>query len=131
VLWQLPARQAVVVVTTHLIDLHPFLAPPLSLNRKMHWAKEERIKADLRTLVRARCRIPATDHIHVWLRWQPRVKRNRDGDNPTPTIKPCVDQLVKCGVVVDDTTEHVTHKPLELLPACKDQARLWLVVEAP
>lgn len=116
-------------MTLHLIELAPFIAPPLSLNRRLHWGEENRIKRDLRLLVRTRCNIPPTDHINVWLRWQPRYRRNRDGDNPTPTIKPCVDELVSRGVVPDDTTAHVTHRPLELLPVCKDAGRLWLVVE--
>jgi crossover junction endodeoxyribonuclease RusA len=118
-------------MSRYMIELSPvFTTPPLSLNRKMHWAKENRIKADLRTLVRARCHIPPAQHIDVWLRWQPRVKRNRDGDNPMPTVKPCVDQLVAQGVVPDDTTQHVTHRPLELLEASRDRTvGLWLMVE--
>jgi len=114
----------------HYIDLEPFHRPPLSLNRKLHWAAEKRIKDDLRWLIRARCTIPKSDHIDVWLKWQPKVKRNRDGDNPSgPTLKPIVDELVRLGVVPDDTTEHVTHQPLELMPADRSGGRLWLVVD--
>lgn len=117
-------------MSIHAIDLHPFTAPPLSLNKRTHWAAEDRIKKDLRWLIRARCHdIGKHDHIDVWLRWQPKVKRNRDGDNPIATVKPCVDELVRCGIVPDDTTEHVTHKPLELLDADRYGGKLWLCVE--
>lgn len=123
----------------HTIELTPWSSPPLHLNQRLHWAKESRIKRDVMDLVNIRARHPSAmftkrpyDAVTVWLRWEPKVVRRRDGDNPMATMKACVDGLVKAGVISDDTTEHVTHAPLELLPANRTLAkgRLWLCVEA-
>lgn len=120
----------------YIISLEPWGSPPLSLNKRLHWAREARLKKDIGLLVKSRAlrgHIPPSDHIDVWLRWQPKTKRRRDGDNVYPTIKAAVDGLVAAGIVPDDHTGHVTHRPLEILPREKGQtiSRLWLCIHIP
>lgn len=87
----------------------PYDRPPLSLNREMHWAKrrqaERQIMDDVQWLARQQ-KLPrgkdALRRIHVRLVWTPSVKRTRDTDNPTPTLKKVIDGLVRYGLVMDD-----------------------------
>jgi hypothetical protein len=120
-------------MTRHLIELTPpWEKPPLSLNGREHWRVSSRVKAELKMIVANRARgIGPYGHIVVHLRWQPVVRRRRDGDNPSPTVKACVDGLVARGVVPDDTTDYVTHGPLHIIARAPGQTagRLWLVID--
>ena len=106
-------------------------SPPLSLNKKMHWAKERKerldLQADVAWLLKAH-KVPAMDHCWVWLEWFPAVVRRRDSDNPEPTRKACVDQLVRSGLLEDDTSEFVTRPENVIHEARKGIGRLVLVV---
>lgn len=106
--------------------------PPLSLNRRLHWAAEKRIhdqlQADVAWLLKAK-KIPAMDRCAVWLDWTPRVTRRRDTDNVESTRKCCVDQLVKSGLVEDDTAEFVDRPENVINPASHLAPSLLLVIE--
>lgn len=111
------------------LDL-PYSSPPLSLNRRLHWAVEQRIRKqlihDVTWLARAR-RVPTgLERIIVTLHWRPGVVRRRDTDNPAPTIKAAIDALVTLGVVVDDDSAHVWSGCV-VHPVGKP-ARLWLTI---
>lgn len=118
---------------TWTIPLDPFTKPPLTLNEKLHWARANARKNDLIENVFWRAKqqkIPTVDKIAVTLHWLPRVERRRDGDNPFPTIKACVDGLVKAGVVVDDDHTRVVHRGVvfhEIGEKCL--SNLWLEIE--
>lgn len=89
----------------------PYDRPPLSLNKSMHWAKQRKIERqimdDVQWLARFAKLPKGLEHVRVELIWQPSIKRTRDTDNPTPTLKKVIDGLVKYGLVVDDDVSHV------------------------
>lgn len=92
--------------------LLPYDAPPLSLNKRMHHHKEaawkRQIKDDVGWLARA-AKLPKNQlhRVLIQLVWTPSVKRSRDTDNPTTTLKPCIDALVIYGLVPDDNRDVV------------------------
>lgn len=91
----------------------PYSSPPLSLNSRMHHMKEaaerRQILSDVGWLARAKHLPKHLDRIHVVLVWRPKQIRRRDSDNPAPTVKACIDALVRYDLVVDDDARHVTH----------------------
>ncbi len=90
----------------------PYERPPLSLNSRMHYRKEaqwkRQIKDDVQWLARLH-RLPKNDlrRVLIQLVWTPSVKRPRDTDNPTATLKPAIDGLVAYGLVPDDNKDIV------------------------
>jgi crossover junction endodeoxyribonuclease RusA len=102
----------------------PYDKPPLTLNQRLHWRAEARIKhqvrADVTTLV-TNARIPACHAIHVQLVYVPRDHRIRDCDNLVATLKPCIDAIRACDVVPDDSPQYVTWgMPIITAPDSKD-----------
>lgn len=83
---------------------------PMSLNDRQHFHAKARETAEwvkaTRQLVK-HARIPACERIQVELHWIPSTNRRRDPDNPVAAYKPCVDALVREGVITDDTAEQV------------------------
>lgn len=113
----------------------PYTSPPLSLNRHTHHMKEARlrdqVKSDVGWLVRA-AKVPkGLDRIHVTLLWHPKHPGTRDTDNPSPTLKPAIDALVKYGVVSDDNHLHVSSS-VEIADTPADRTGwkhgMWLVI---
>lgn len=110
---------------------------PLSLNDRTHRMARAQLTAEwvgeVVTLVKAE-RIPRLQRIHVRLEAHPPIRRRRDRDNLAATLKPCIDGLVRAGVVPDDTPDRVVaelptvHPPAELEPAWKRRWRWHLVV---
>lgn len=90
----------------------PYPAPPLTLNTsvRMSWRKrhalEEQIRTDVQWLVKA-AKIPRLTAVTIELVFYPKDGRVRDADNTTATLKPCLDGLVKAGVLDDDNSRHV------------------------
>lgn len=123
-------------MTRELLDVEidlPYLKPPLSLNQRMHWAPKRERVAQLRSdAIRLALyhRLPkGLDRVHIALHWQPTIRRNRDVDNPTPTLKALVDGLTAYGLTVDDDSEHVTSGCV--IDPVAPTARLWLrIVES-
>ncbi len=109
----------------------PFQRPPLSENYRLHWAKRNRIVNDVKDAAHTMAvatRLPkGLERVRIELHWQPHVMRQRDTDNPTPTLKAAIDGLVRYGLVADDNSAHVTStvviEPLGPKPA------LWLIIQ--
>lgn len=129
---------------THVIPLPGYSAPPLSQNRRQHWAAERKIKQQLQGVVlqwAQAVKLPkGRQQVAVTLHWEPSVERRRDVDNYFDTVKPCIDALVRYGLVSDDdhriVTPQVKIHPVAALQrlhfiglARKQPARLWLTVE--
>jgi crossover junction endodeoxyribonuclease RusA len=110
----------------------PYSKPPLTMNQRLHWRTEHRIKATLRRdvqLLARAARIPPLHRIAVELHYAPRDRRRRDPINLAPTAKVAEDGLVDAGVVPDDTPEYVDPTPAVIDPAGPHRGhRLWLVV---
>lgn len=108
------------------------LTKPLSLNDRTHWRARAAANKSLRraTMLLARSKqLPHCAQISVELHWVPNTARRRDTDNPTPTVKPCVDGLVDAGVVDDDDAAHVAHLPVVIHPPVKARhGSLYLIV---
>ena len=113
------------------IDLHRD-RPPLSLNGRMHWAvaRKERLalQSDVAKLLRYH-KVPAMDHAWIWLDWTPGTVRRRDTDNPEPTRKCCIDQVVRSGLLEDDDHEHVDLPQMVIHEPDKTHPRLLLVID--
>jgi crossover junction endodeoxyribonuclease RusA len=107
--------------------------PPLTANKRLHWAVQNRRTREIKDAVgwRAKARMPRNlEHITVQLVYQPQDRRRRDPSNLMPTQKAALDALVEVGVVRDDTPEFVTEQiPTVLEPDGGDRG-LWLVVES-
>lgn len=107
--------------------------PPLSLNRRLHWAQESRVKNKLQEAVGWLLKgekVPALDHAWIWLAWTPGITRRRDSDNPEPTRKVCIDTIVRAGLLEDDTPEFVSRPENLILPVVKGLGSLVLVISA-
>jgi hypothetical protein len=108
----------------------PWDKPPLSLNYRMHRMAEVKVVRDVRQTARDLAEfvgIPPLERIVVTLHWYPGPIRNRDDENPIPTLKALCDGLVDAGVTVDDTARY----QLKRMPVIHDgdgDPRLLLVV---
>jgi crossover junction endodeoxyribonuclease RusA len=112
------------------LDL-PYIAPPLSMNQRLHWAKRHRVKTELQTAVHVLLRhhkVPALDDASVWIEWTPGVTRRRDTDNPEPTRKAAIDAIVAAGLLPDDTPEYVQRPENRILPVNRGKPSLVLVI---
>jgi len=109
------------------IDL-PYQRPPLSLNGRMHWADKARWTKQLRDdamVLAVKHRLPkGLAHVGIVLHWQATTRRQRDTDNPTPTLKALIDGLTRYGLVEDDDSGHVTSGVV--VESLAPIARLWL-----
>lgn len=109
----------------------PYQTPPLSLNRRLHWAREAATKQQLKFASYALARnerIPKLDKAIVTLHWVPKDNRRRDTDNPAPTLKSLIDGLVKAEVVVDDSSQYV-QSSVVIDPPSKSDPHLYLTIE--
>jgi crossover junction endodeoxyribonuclease RusA len=117
------------MTTQWVIDL-PYPAPPLSLNKRMHYRSEARVRKQIHSDVAVLARVlkipKGLQRVEIVLHWQARVIRRRDSDNPTPTLKACIDALTKYGLVEDDDAEHVTSRCV-IEPLAK-KPRVWLTI---
>lgn len=81
--------------------------PPLSLNKRMHWAVANRHRQELREAVEWGLRTVKRPEsirrpVRIALVWQVKDKRRRDLDNPAPSLKVCVD-AVAAWLGIDDS----------------------------
>ncbi len=118
---------------THTLDLG-FDSVPLSMNSRMHWREEARIKKQIRTtawLLAKQSKIPTDcDHITVCLHYRPKNNRRRDSDNLMPVLKAACDGLVDAGLVADDTPDLMTKLMPVIHPVEKGRGgALWLTIE--
>lgn len=109
----------------------PHTKPPLTMNQRLHWRAEHRIKAQLRRdVVRLarHARIPALPRVAVELHYVPRDSRRRDPINLAPTAKVVEDGLVDAGVVPDDVPLYVDPTPCVIDPPSGGPGRMYVVV---
>lgn len=118
-------------MTTQRIPL-PFNRPPLSLNDRGHWAtryRKEKLVRDQVALLARHHKIKAVDAAVVTFHWRPAVNRPRDQDNVMASVKPCVDALVRSGILPSDTHDIVT-PAVEIHPVVKGEAgATWITIE--
>lgn len=110
----------------------PYDRPPLSLNKNMHWAKqrelERQIMDDVQWLARAAKLPKGLRYVEITLLWAPSVKRTRDTDNPTPTLKKVIDGLVKYGLIPDDNHD-VVRSSCMILPLIKGRGQVYVSIQ--
>lgn len=111
--------------------LLPYPSPPLSLNKRMHWRVQaswaKQLHHDVIMLAMHQHLPKDQARAKVTLVWHPSDKRRRDTDNPVPTLKACIDGLVKYRLIPDDSSHYVTSS-VEILPPMRP-ARLVLRIE--
>lgn len=91
------------------IRLADWTRPPLSLNYRLNRHVEAKVIREVRRAGMAAAldhQIPQLDRIAVTLTWFPGPIRNRDDENPVPTLKALCDGLVDAGVTPDDTARY-------------------------
>ena len=109
----------------------PYATPPLSLNGRQHWATKARITRELIHAVTVgswQQKMMPCESIHVELIYVPRDRRARDRDNLVATLKPCIDALVRAGLVPDDTPEFVSWAPPIIAPPDSKDPHLRLEI---
>lgn len=82
----------------------------LNTNDRLHWAKQNRIKQNIKTIAHQLAviqRVPRLERATVGgLLHQP-DKRRRDPHNWSLTFKECVDGIVAAGVLRDDSSDYL------------------------
>lgn len=112
----------------------PWDAPPITQNglRRMHHMAEANAKRcallEARSAIRSKRPAFMAGAI-VILHWRMSDKRRRDGDGAAPTLKVCLDALVKEGVLHDDSWVEVPHSGITThAPIPKQPGAMWLTV---
>ncbi|MCK8670983.1 hypothetical protein M1M07_07610 [Rhodococcus sp. HM1] len=110
-----------------------YTSPPITLNSRMHWAPEARIKKQIRRTAWALAKnqkLPTgCAHVTVGLHYRPERNRRMDEDNLTPILKAACDGLVDAGLVADDTPDLMAKLMPVIHPAEKGRpGSLWLTV---
>ncbi len=93
--------------------------PPVSANRRGHWAKHaSKIRAwRYATAMHVRAvGVPRCESIRVTVWVSPPDRRRRDRDNLRATLKHILDGIVDARVVVDDTPDRVVSDELVMVP---------------
>lgn len=127
------------MTTTVTIPLS-FKTPPLNLNQRNHWARDAKIRKQLREEVFLRClsmkiRRPAK-FVKVEFHYRPRLDLRRDTDNIQPTVKSLCDGLgprtkgsAGYALVPDDTPEFMARPEPVIHKSDRDAgAACWLVL---
>jgi crossover junction endodeoxyribonuclease RusA len=111
------------------IDL-PWPRPPLDLNKRMHWGQVHRIRNEILPamhILALQAKLPkGLERVRIVLHWQPRVARKRDSDNPSSTLKACIDGLTRYGLTEDDDSAHV--ESACVIEPLGPKSRLWLTI---
>ena len=118
---------------THTLHL-PWVKPPLSLNRRGHWATRSRQTRAVREAIRwiaASAKLPkGVGYATVQLHYLPADNRRRDTDNLVATLKPLCDGLVDYGLVPDDTPEFMAKpEPIIHTKRARKPGRMWLTID--
>lgn len=132
--WETKTRRGLVVIDkrTRKPVKHRKIWDALTGNaRTAHWSQRSKAVAEVIEavgwLARA-AKLTTCSHLTVQLAWAPGDNRRADAPNLATLQKPCVDSLVRLGIVPDDTAEWVT----ELMPRIDRPpapAGLWLELE--
>lgn len=109
-------------MNTHYTIPLPWIAPPLTLNQRMHFRPKAKLTAAVRAEGKAaaiRANVPALARPSVQLVWLVTTRHRRDSDNLVATLKALCDGLVDAGVAADDTPEFM-HKGMPIIAYAKD-----------
>ena len=105
--------------------------PPLSENGRQHWAVKNRTRQNLicdAVLLARYLKLPrGCGRVRVTLVWNPPDRRRRDSDNPTPTLKACIDGLTRYGLTEDDDSTHV--ESACVIGPVRKPGEVWLHIE--
>ncbi|MFD2419758.1 hypothetical protein [Amycolatopsis pigmentata] len=113
------------------IDL-PLIGGKVPLTRDQRLARQEKtrrraIVADTVTAQAARVGLGGHTHVNVRLHFATGDSRGRDQANLAATLTPCLDGLVRAGVIPDSAPQHVTRWSAEIHPGSGPR-RLWLEI---
>lgn len=79
--------------------------------RRWHWTKVRKAKADMQTLVWAAAKRddiqPVVKRIDITVTWYAPNAIHRDSDSLGPLLKASLDALVVAGVIADDSHQYV------------------------
>lgn len=121
--------RAVAPLRTWELEL-PWPRPPLDLNKHMHHMQIHRIRNEIipaMHILALQAKLPkGLPRVRIVLHWQPKVARPRDSDNPTLTLKACIDGLTRYGLTADDDSEHV--ESACVIEPLGPKSRLWLTI---
>jgi crossover junction endodeoxyribonuclease RusA len=110
----------------------PWERPPLSLNDRLNWRPERKLKIEIREaahwLAKAN-KIPPLERVRVTLEWWVPDRRVRDEDNPIATYKCLADGLVTAGVVPDDAPKYMDKSKMVDIIYSKGVRQTFLLVE--
>jgi crossover junction endodeoxyribonuclease RusA len=108
--------------------------PPLTGNRTRGnpYARANEVKAakDAAILAVRAARPTPMRGAEVTLHFRPKDKRRRDADGLAPTLKVCLDALVVCGVLPDDSWVHVPSATCRIHAPNGEPAAMWLELGA-
>lgn len=89
----------------------PYTRPPLNENQRLHWFTKNECRrniGDATHVIAIREKLPkGIEFASIELVYYPPDKRRRDDHNINPTLKACVDAIVRYGLVPDDNSLHV------------------------
>jgi crossover junction endodeoxyribonuclease RusA len=108
----------------------PWSKPPLTGNRTRGnpYARANEVKqakAEAHLAIQHMAPVPIVG-AEVTLHFRPKDKRRRDADGLAPTLKVCLDALVACGVLPDDSWVHVPAATCRIHPPNGEPAAMWL-----
>ena len=109
----------------------PWDKPPLTGNRTRgnpyaRAAEVKRAKDDVVVAIMRRDELPSIVGAEVTLHMRMPDRRRRDADGLAPTLKVCLDGLVLCGVLPDDSWVHVPAATCRIHPPNGEPAAMWL-----
>jgi crossover junction endodeoxyribonuclease RusA len=114
------------------VVLPSMTAPPLRENDRLHWAKKARITGEIRDLafVSVRiARVPRLERAAITMHWQPAVRRVRDQNGHSPSLKAAVDGCVDAGVLADDDSTRCVPACALHDPVRGEPGRVWLTIQ--
>ena len=114
----------------------PWLKPPLTGNRTRgnpYARAGEVVLAKSAAIAAVKLAQPAPMvGADVTLHYRPKDRRRRDADGLAPTLKVCLDAVVACGVLPDDSWVHVPSATCRIHPPEPGQpALMWLELTPP
>jgi crossover junction endodeoxyribonuclease RusA len=114
-----------------IIDIPPGTVL-LNLNGRLHWAKEARIKRNIKATVQQLAiiqRIPRLERAHVSGLLHVPDRRKRDPHNWALTYKEAVDGIVAAHVLRDDSSEYLTDGGIDIGDFGKPLSFSLIIVE--
>ena len=111
----------------------PWGRPPLTGNRTRGnpYARAKEVDDAFRIASFAICQAGPRPTVgaNVTLHYRPKDRRRRDADGMFPTLKACLDALVKTGVLPDDSWVHVPAATCRIHPPNGEPAAMWVTLD--